>query len=528
MTPSNPSKETPGFSRNPPRTWNAISVSERFQSLFGTGKLLVATHREPVIVQTIPKDSSPEGEALKLRYPAGGVSQSLHRLLLQTGGDWVSLKSSPGPSSLDITLPGYPATYNLFRISIEDSSRNEEYQRFSNDLLWPLFHEEPGRVGARPGDFTGYEMVNRLFADHILRITRNHEVGVLWIHDYQLTQVAKELRSKATAVIPPIAFFWHIPWPRPEFLANLPERRDLLEGLLDYDFLGFQTALYRERFLESVARDFSGNTRVTVSPRLVVKDGRRIHVGDYPIGVDPIRFESLSLDPKGQSDARGFLREHGIGPEERLLISVDRMDYTKGFLKRLQILESLFRNFPEWIGKIRLLQIAPLTRSGHSTYQGYQKKVRDAVMTANERWRRGDWFPVVSIEQTVEHRILAPLYRMAAGALVTSTNDGMNLVAKEYLAAQKDEGGILFLSRYTGAAQGLREAVLIDPFDPSTAAAIIHRALGEPLSIRTGRNKILRDQISRNNIFQWMGSILTGIHAAELEKRDRAEKSGAG
>lgn len=521
MTPPKPIKENPALSpREPPRTWNALSVSERFRSLYGSRKLLVATHREPVIVQPSTKGASPEGDSPKLRYPAGGVSQSLHRLLLQTGGDWVSLQSSPGPSSLDISIPGNPASYTLFRLSVENPYREEEYQRFSNDLLWPLFHEEPGRVGSRPGDFLGYEAVNRLFADHIARITHRHEIGVLWIHDYQLTLVAKELRALASGPLPPIAFFWHIPWPRQEFLAHIPERRTLLEGLLDYDFLGFQTALYRERFLESVAREFSGSSRINVSPRLVVKDGRRIHVGDYPIGVDPGRFETLSLDPKGQAEARAFLREHGIGPKERLLISVDRMDYTKGFLKRLQILDSFFRSFPEWIGKLRLLQIAPLTRSDHPTYQGYQRKVRDAVRTTNDRWKADDWFPVVSVESTVDHRILAPLYRMASGALVTSTNDGMNLVAKEYLAAQKDEGGILFLSRFTGAAQGLREAVLIDPYDPQTAAAIINRALAEPLSIRTGRNKILREQISRNNIFQWMGSILTGVYATEQEKQE--------
>jgi trehalose 6-phosphate synthase len=227
--------------------------------------------------------------------------------------------------------------------------------------------------------------------------------------------------------------------------------------------------------------------------------------------VDPGRFESLSLDQKGQDEARSLLCELEIAPEEVLLISVDRMDYTKGFLKRLQILESLFLANPARIGKIRLLQIAPLTRSGHPPYQSYQKKVREAVSNFNERWKSGIWFPVVSVERTVDHRILAPLYRMAAGALVTSTNDGMNLVAKEYLAAQKDEGGTLFLSRYTGAAQGLKEAVLIDPFDPATSAAIIDRSLSEPASIRKGRNKILREQISRNNIFLWMGSILAGI-----------------
>ena len=511
MTSPDPPRTKPDSS---PRNWNALTVSECFRKLFGTQKLLVATHREPVIYQPPPSEAHKGKAQPKLRYPAGGVSQSLHRLLLQTGGDWISLQTSPGPPTLSISLPGFPASYTLYRLSPKDPAVDEGYQRFSNDLLWPLFHEEPGRVGALPGDFKGYEAVNRLFAEHIFRVVKNHGNGVLWIHDYQLALVAKELRSLVSSPLPPIAFFWHIPWPRQEFLLHLPERRALLEGLLDYDFLGFQTALYRERFLESVEREFGEDPRISAFADCVVKGNRRIHVGDYPIGVDPGRFESLSLDQKGQDEARSLLCELGIAPEEVLLISVDRMDYTKGFLKRLQILESLFLANPGRIGKIRLLQIAPLTRSGHPPYQSYQKKVREAVSDFNDRWRSGTWFPVVSVERTLDHRILAPLYRMAAGALVTSTNDGMNLVAKEYLAAQKDEGGTLFLSRYTGAAQGLKEAVLIDPFDPATSAAIIDRSLSEPASIRKGRNKILREQISRNNIFLWMGSILTGIREA--------------
>jgi trehalose 6-phosphate synthase len=240
--------------------------------------------------------------------------------------------------------------------------------------------------------------------------------------------------------------------------------------------------------------------------------------------VDPGRFESLSLDSQGMEEATLFLKEHGISPNDDYLISVDRMDYTKGFLKRLLILEALFQKYPEWIGKVRLLQIAPPTRTAHPTYLNYQKKVREGVQSTNNRWRKGDWEPVISIDKTVGHRILAPLYRLDAGALVTSTNDGMNLVAKEYLASQKDMGGILFLSRYTGAAQGLKEAVLIDPHDPDKSAAILHKSLTEPLSIRKGRNAILRELISRNNIYQWMGSILTAL--SEHRSHEQGENPG--
>ncbi len=495
-----------------PAGWTALSVSEHYRRLFGADRLLVATHREPVIVSDLQTTgSNPPKDRPKLRYPAGGVSQSLHRLLLQTGGDWVSIQSSAGPDKMTVRLPGYPQSYDLTRLSFRDSAAEHSYQRFSNEILWPLFHEEAERIRLGSEDFEGYEAINREFAKKIGKILQARDTGVIWIHDYQLAMVASWIRKEIPVPGAPLAFFWHIPWPQERFLSMLPQRRAILSGLLDHDLLGFQTVLYRKRFLESVANEFQGEKNIRVEEDRIFKRDREIRVGAFPIGVDPGRFETLSLDPEGMKEATRLLCEQGIGTEDTFLISVDRMDYTKGFIMRLRILESLFRNFPEWIGKIRLLQIAPPTRSTHPVYQNYQKRVREEVRLTNARWSREDWIPVLPVERTVEQPVLAPLYRRAAGALVTSTNDGMNLVAKEYLSAQKDRGGVLFLSRYTGAAQGLKEVVLIDPLEPEKSAAILHNALQEPESIRKGRNAILREQISRYNIYQWMGSILTAL-----------------
>lgn len=497
-------------SRSRPST--ALGVSALYRRLFGASQILVATHREPVVwVERSPEETR-KNPAPRLRYPAGGVSQSLHRLLLQTGGDWVALRSSPGPDPLTVSISDQPASYDLHRIALRDPEVSSGYQRFANDLLWPLFHEEPGRVLTAPGDFEDYDHANGLFADRMATLLASKHNGVVFIHDYQLALVARHLRPRLPGNPPPFAFFWHIPWPRRSFLQEVPERAEIVRGLLEHDLLGFQTPLYRDRFLES-ATELLGE-EIRVRRQTVHWKGRRIHVGDYPIGVDPGRFESLAQSPEGPTLARNFLRAAGMDPDIPFLISVDRMDYTKGFLKRLAILETLFHRYPEHAGSLRLLQIAPPTRTTHLPYRSYQERVRQAVKETNARWSRDGQAPVVTIEETVDHRTLAPLYRLAAGALVTSTNDGMNLVAKEYLSTQKDAGGTLFLSRYAGAAHGLRDAVLIDPYDPEGAAHIIHRTLGEPLAIRSGRNRILREEISRHNIYEWMESILTEVHDA--------------
>ena len=492
------------------RLSTALGVSSLYRRLFGEGEILVATHREPVVWVERPPEETRKSAAPRLRYPAGGVSQSLHRLLLQTGGDWVALRSSPGPNPLTVSLPDQPASYELHRILLSDPNVSTGYQRFANDLLWPLFHEEPGRVLTHPGDFEHYQHVNALFADQMATLLEKRHNGFVFIHDYQLALVARGLRPRLPKSPPPLAFFWHIPWPRHSFLKEIPERADIVRGLLEHDLLGFQTPLYRDRFLES-ASELLGD-EIRIRRQTVLWKGRKIHVGDYPIGVDPDRFESLAQGPEGPGLARKFLRQVGMDPEIPFLISVDRMDYTKGFLKRLEILETLFRRYPEHVGSLRLLQIAPPTRTTHPPYQSYQARVRQAVRETNARWARDGWEPVVTIEETVEHRTLAPLYRLAAGALVTSTNDGMNLVAKEYLATQKDAGGTLFLSRYAGAVHGLRDAVLIDPYDPEGSARIIHTALEEPLAIRSGRNRILREEVLRHNIYEWMESILNEVH----------------
>ena len=502
------------FPSPPPRSRlsTPLGVSTLYRRLFGERRILVATHREPVVWMNRSREEGRNRDTPRLRYPAGGVSQSLHRLLLQTGGDWVALRSSPGTDPLVVSLPDQPASYELHRLSLSDPHISTGYQRFANDLLWPLFHEEPGRVLTQPGDFEDYRHANALFADRMASLLATRQNGFVFIHDYQLALVAQSLRPRLSQGAPPLAFFWHIPWPRRSFLQEVLERAEIVRGLLEHDLLGFQTPVYRDRFLES-ASELLGE-EIRIRRQTVHWRGRRIHVGDYPIGVDPGRFESLAQSPEGPTLARKFLRQVGMDPELPFLISVDRMDYTKGFLKRLDILGALFRRYPDYLGSLRLLQIAPPTRTTHPPYRSYQERVRQAVRESNEKWARDGWEPIVTIEETVDHRTLAPLYRLATGALVTSTNDGMNLVAKEYLSTQKESGGTLFLSRFAGAAHGLREAVLIDPYDPEGTAEIIHRALEEPLAIRSGRNRILREEISRHNIYEWMESILNETHDA--------------
>jgi trehalose 6-phosphate synthase len=478
-----------------------------YRKEFGNSPLLVVTNREPIVYE----------DAGRWTLPPGGVSQTIHQLLGRVGGQWIALKDSEGPDFLHIPAPGPDLPvgeargpgYRLDRLSVPKELREAHYAGFSNGVLWPFFHNESSRVGESEICFSAYGQVNRRFAGEIIRSLHDLPAGAIWVHDYQLAFVAREVRRMVGSDIPPLSFFWHIPWveiPNPETVTWLGE---FVSGLLSYDQIGFQTALYRDHFIETVQSLFGtrgnwdGNTLSVDLP----SGPRTVLLGVFPISIDPVRFQRLSMETDGKARALDFLRRQSLGPdvtEGDYLISVDRMDYTKGFLERLDIMESLFVAYPQWQGRISLLQIAPPTRQTVGEYRRYADQVRARVASINAKWGSGSWIPVRTVERALDQSLLAPLYRMSEGALITATHDGMNLVAKEFLASQEGGAGVLFLSCHTGAAQTMEGLSLIDPFDPFLSARVIHRELMRDRDVRQSRNRRAVETIHRKNVYRWM------------------------
>jgi len=469
------------------------------------GCLLVVTNREPIVLT---------GDQIK--HPAGGVSQSLHRLLSKEGGIWFATKDSDGPDQVHVQSSDGPG-YDLERINIPVNLKSDFYEGFSNDVLWPVFHGCPEFMAPSPSFYSSYDQVNHMFAKNIEKSLDKSSPSVVWIHDYQLTRVALWLRKDQTPNLPPLAFFCHIPWPSKEHLTHILEHKEIIEGLLSHDLIGFQTDQDRENFLQAVA-SFIKNTEVLTDGMIRWND-RLVKVISMPIGIDLAMFGRMANNPRNLAKAHAVLTASNLGNSSRFLISVDRMDYTKGFIQRIEILRRLFTINPELLGKLSLLQVAVPTRTGQKIYRSHQEKIRQGVLSINREFGKKDWLPIISIEETFDQETLSGLYRLAEGALITSTIDGMNLVSQEFLASQNGGHGILFLSRYTGTATILKNATKIDPLDPNQSAETIKEELALPLELRRIKNLALLEQIRQNDIGHWIASLKKNIASFSNTKK---------
>ncbi len=482
-----------GIRTNLPRSFE--SIREKIKSLLGNAPLCIVTNREPIVFI----------QDQKLRHPAGGVSQVLHALLERLGGVWIAARDSAGPDALLVPSDRGPG-YLLQRLEIPSTLQKPFYNGYSNGTLWPLFHGNRECVSHDPSEFIQYDRVNQMFARKVLDTLNRERPGLVWIHDYQLIRVAHWIRREGPLPLPPLAFFCHIPWPTPSDFARIPEWQSLLEGMLSYDIVGFQTPKHFKLFLDTVAA-FLPEAHVAANG-IITWNNRQIRVIVMPVGIDPLHFKKLSQRPENEFFAKKFLKESGIPDNTPFIISVDRMDYTKGLFERISILDSFFTFFPQWRGQISFLQIAVPTRSGQKTYKAYQERLRIRIQELNDKWRLNDWIPLRSIETTLSQPHLASLYKMATGALVTSTNDGMNLVAQEFLACQGNGDGVLFLSRHTGSAHVLKGSLLIDPFHPTFAARQIHTGLLEKTSRKITRNIALNQKMETSNLYGWITRLL--------------------
>lgn len=469
------------------------------------GRLLVVTNREPIVLT-----------GSEIKYPAGGVSQSLHRLLLREGGIWIATRDSEGPDQIHIDSNDGPG-YDLERIHIPIHLKSDFYEGFSNDVLWPAFHGCPEFIAPAPSFYSSYDQVNHMFAKNIEEVLEKETPSVVWIHDYQLTRVALWLRKDQTPNLPPLAFFCHIPWPSKEHLTHILEHKEIIEGLLSHDLVGFQTDQDRKNFLQAVTT-FIKNTEIRPDGMLRWND-RLIKVIAMPIGVDSVMFDRMANNPRNLAKAHAILTANNLGNHSKFLISVDRMDYTKGFMQRFEILRRLFTMNPSLLGQISLLQIAVPTRTGQKIYRNHQEKIRQGVVSFNREFGTENWLPIISIEETLDQETLAGLYRLAEGALITSTIDGMNLVSQEFLASQSGGHGILFLSRYTGTATILKDAIQIDPFDPNQSAEKIHSELSLPIEKRRLKNLVLLEQIRQNDLNHWIEALMTNISSFSKQKK---------
>lgn len=425
---------------------------------------------------------------------SGGLAVALEDSLRQTGGVWFGWDGTvvEEDEPLD-TVIHTQDTVTVAAVPLTGRDYEEYYLGFSNKVLWPVFHYRLDLSHFESAYFEGYRRVNERFASEIVKLLRPDDI--IWVHDYHLMSLAQELR--ALGVTQRIGFFLHIPFPPPEMLAAIPVHEWLVEALFQFDVLGFQTATDVSNFRRFVEEQLEGRA---LGDR-VRAFNRTVYAHAFPIGIDVEAFQALATTPDAVQrieslNRRVTARSHIIG--------VDRLDYTKGLPERLKAFRRLLELYPEHHKLVTLMQIAPPTRVEVEAYVNIQTELEGLSGAINGEFGDFDWTPVRYIHRSVPRDVLAALFRGSKVGLVTPLRDGMNLVAKEYVAAQdKSDPGVLILSRFAGAAEDLEEALIVNPYDIDDMAQAMQVALMMPLDERKERHAALFEHVSVNDVRRW-------------------------
>jgi trehalose 6-phosphate synthase len=482
--------------------------------------LVVLSNREPYehVARTDDPAAAPE-----VRRPPGGLVSALDPTLQRTHGTWVAWGSgSADRAAADadgrVSVPPDDPRYTLRRVWLDDEDVEGYYQGFANTALWPLCHMLLQHFEYRQEHWERYRAVNARFAEAAAEEAARAEGDpVVWVQDYHFAVAPRLVRERLAERAPEAAArlfvhqFWHIPFPAPDLFNLLPTEihAELLEGMLGNDLVEFHTERYAMNFMDCVAA-FVPDAEVRREHQRIRIGGREVHVGAFPISIDVEYYERLAREA---GDSAAELRRRHAGDGRCLALSVDRIDYTKGIPERLRAVDQLFETAPELRGSTTVLLVATPSRGELASYQALEHEVVEGVAAINARWGTPDWQPIVLEHRNVPAAELAGMYRAADVCLVSSLQDGMNLVAKEYLACQLEEHGALLLSRLTGAAEELEGAVLINPFNVDHFATAIRDALALPLDERRRRMREMRQALHGATIFDWLESILARVDA---------------
>ena len=473
--------------------------------------LIVLSNREPY-------EHVQGSSGIEVRKPAGGLVSALDPTMRQSKGVWVAWGSGSADQATSdaegrIAVPPDDPSYTLRRVWLERAEVDNYYQGFSNSVLWPLCHMLIQHFEFQREYWESYQAVNERFAQAVAEEAQRADgQPVVWIQDYHFALAARQLRTILPSVF--THQFWHIPFPPPDILNLLPDEAHdaLLRGLLGNDLVAFHTERYAWNFLDCVRSRLS-DVHVDMDTLCIRHDDRTTSVGAFPISIDAEWYERMALRPESAERAER-LRARYAGPGCQLGVSVDRIDYTKGIPERLQALETLWADNPELRARFTLLQVATPSRSEVPAYRDLEAEVVARIQDINARFGTEEWTPIVFIHHNVDAEVLASVYRAADLCLVSSLQDGMNLVAKEFIACQVNETGMLILSRFTGAAQEIDGAILINPFNVEGIAECIRRSLEMPIEERRRRMHDMREQLHASTIFDWLEAIMA--RATEL------------
>jgi len=464
-------------------------------------RLLVVSNRLPIVLEK--KESE-----WALKPGSGGLVSALAPVLSHRGGVWIGwpgLAVEKGGTWEDVLAGGYRERgYDLVPVLLSADEVHGFYEGFANGILWPLFHDFLGRCDFQPSFWYTYLHVTRKFAEST--VEHSQEDDFIWVQDYQLIHVAQFMRERTTETRR-VGFFLHIPFPPLDIFLKLPWRGQILNALLAYDLLGFQTARDSRNFLTCLQYLMPDIEVCDSGPLAAVRVGHRtVHVGAFPIGIDYTSYEETALSEDVARRTEDLRKRMGPCP---LIIGVDRLDYTKGLPERMEAFRSLLRRYPEMREKAIFLQVVVPSREGVPEYQALKARIEQLVGEINGEFSIAGWVPLHYHYKSLSRRDLVALYRLARIAFVTSIKDGMNLVAKEFCACQVDKCGVLVLSEFAGAAAQLqRGALLVNPHDIEGMADALKQGLEMEGDERRMRMEIMQEVLREQDIFWWVDNYL--------------------
>jgi trehalose 6-phosphate synthase len=443
------------------------------------------------------------------RPDSGGLAVAIRTALQQSGGIWFGWSGDVADEPTTTPEIAFEGSLTFATLNLSRKDFNEYYVGYANRVLWPLFHYRSSLVEFSRRYLTGYLRVNRLFAQSLAPMLSPDDL--VWIHDYHLIPLAEELRKQDC--IQPIGFFLHTPFPSAEMLRVLPNHPDLIKSLFAYDLIGFQTQSDLDGFRDYVLR-WAGGEEIAIG--LFRAFGRIVRAQVFPIGID---VATVSAQAAAADGSRHLRRLQNSLSNRALMIGVDRLDYSKGLAARLQAYSHFLETYPQVRGQTVLIQIAPPSRSEVPEYQDIRANLAAAAGQINSRYGEFDWTPLRYINKSFSHHILTGFFRASRIALVTPLRDGMNLVAKEYVASQPSEDpGVLILSCFAGAARELSEAVIVNPFDVEGMAEAILQGLRMPLGERKERWTAMMNVLKRNDITAWRESFVNALSATDTRR----------
>jgi trehalose 6-phosphate synthase len=488
--------------------WTAERLAVHIRERFGASKIFVLSNREPYMHVL-------DGKETVWQVPPSGLVTAIEPVLRACDGVWVAHGSgSEDALNVDkhdrLRVPPDDPRYTLRRVWLSSGEEAGYYDGFANEGLWPLCHIAHTRPIFRASDWECYQQVNEKFAAALLEEMEGSANPIVFVQDYHFALVPRLI--KAARPDARVAIFWHIPWPNPEAFGICPWQAKLLDGLLGADLIGFHIPLFCNNFLSTVDRVLESRTdREHMTAR---RDGHTSTVRPYPVSVALDGSKQERKVPKSTRD--DLLKEFGLRCET-MIVGVDRMDYTKGIVERLVAVERLIEEHPFYLERLTMVQIAAPSRSRIPSYVNLRNLVEETAERINGRFQTANWKPILLIERQCDHEEVDRWYRVADVCLVTSLHDGMNLVAKEYVAARDDEDGVLVLSKFAGAATELLDALMVNPYDIEGVAEAIHEGLEMEHDERRTRMQRMRHHVMDHNIYRWAASILGDLRDLRME-----------